>query len=259
MRPIARPMIMVLALCIAMPALQACGRSEAPRPAQPPAAAPAGAPPDEAASDATRQAEEAGRPASGVGGYVYEAYAYDCEGTAITVRPGDDELALMLPDRTVLLRQVESASGARYSDGEIEFWGRSINTGLLTLDGEETPCELDRRETPWVDARARGASFRAVGQEPGWQLEIHPDRLLFIYQYGQRRAVAPNPGVVADAEKSLRRWQAATEEHELSVTVEDRACTDVMSGDIHPATVVVILDGREYMGCGRDLEQAARE
>jgi uncharacterized membrane protein len=53
----------------------------------------------------------------------------------------------------------------------------------------------------------------------------------------------------------VRRWQATTEAHELLlVEIEDRACTDVMSGEIYPASVTATLDGRDYSGCGRDLD-----
>jgi hypothetical protein len=53
---------------------------------------------------------------------------------------------------------------------------------------------LNRPATPWVDARARGALFRGLGQEPGWHLEIHPERIVMVYQYGERRVVTPNLG-----------------------------------------------------------------
>jgi hypothetical protein len=50
-----------------------------------------------------------------------------------------------------------------------------------------------------VDARARGALFRGLGQEPGWHLEIHPERIVMVYQYGERRVVVPNPGMIVAA------------------------------------------------------------
>lgn len=229
--------------------LVACGRTEVPPP-EPPPATQQPAPRQESADDIEGLVESG----PGVGSYRYEAYAYDCEGLAVAVRPGDGELKLILPERTISLPQVEAASGAKYADGDTVFWGKGMNSATLTLDGEETNCQLDRQETPWTDARARGASFRGVGVEPGWHLEVHPDRLVFVYQYGEKRAVLPNQGPVEDSELRTRRWQTTSEEHEMGVVVEDRACTDVMSGAIYPATVHVTLDGRSYMGCGRNLD-----
>lgn len=241
---------LVLTLAAVSTALAACGRSEVPS-EPPPATQPASAQPEE---DRPKDIEEVIARDAATGSFNFEAYAYDCDGLEVAVRPGDGELTLILPDRTIVLPQVEAASGAKYAEGDAVFWGKGINSAELTLDGEDTPCQLDRRATPWVDARARGAHFRGVGQEPGWQLEIHEDRIVMVYQYGGRRAVVPNPGVMADPDQPLRRWQSTTEEHELLAVVEDRACTDVMSGDTFPATVTVTLDGREYMGCGRDLD-----
>jgi membrane-bound inhibitor of C-type lysozyme/uncharacterized membrane protein len=231
--------------------LAGCGRSDppAPPPRETAAATPAAetaAPPD--LTEAMARSEPAGS-------YSFEAYAYVCNGLEIVVRPGKEELTLILPDRTVTLPQVVAASGARYEDGSTGFWGKGINTALLTLDDEDISCMLDRRETPWADARARGALFRAVGQEPGWQLEIHPDRLVMVYQFGERRAATPNPGALTDpGAEGVRRWDATTEAHVLSITVHDQECADTMSGELFPASVRVVLDGTEFVGCGRNLE-----
>lgn len=246
------PRAVIAACCLALPGalLAACGRSDAPQSPPPPAAEAPSATPTEAAQDIGEVLAES----PDVGTFHFEAYAYDCDGLQVVVRPGDRELALTLPDRTLLLSQVEAASGAKYAAGEDGFWGKGMNSGILTLDGKEIPCQLNRRETPWVDARVRGAVFRGIGVEPGWHLEIHPERIVFVFQYGAQRAVVPNAGVRPDPDRPVRRWQAVTEAHELAVTVEDRACTDTMSDDIFPATVNVTLDGRDYSGCGRDLE-----
>jgi uncharacterized membrane protein/membrane-bound inhibitor of C-type lysozyme len=236
--------ILFLALLLA-----GCGRSEVP--SEPP---PGVTPAAELAEE--RMAEDAlDLPPRGpeAGGFTFEAYAYDCGDIMVVSRAGDDELKLTLPDRRLTLPQVTSASGARYLLDDVGFWSKNIDSAVLTLDGEDIPCTLNRRETPWVDARARGALFRGVGQEPGWHLEIHPERMVLVYRYGERRAVAPNPGSTVDPDQPVRRWQATTEAHTLEVTVEDRACTDVMSGDFYPSTVVVRLDGVKYSGCGRDL------
>lgn len=252
--PAAKLTVLVPLLALSTTALPACGRSEKPaEPPQqvnPPTATPGAATDREPPRHLGALIEEG----TAVGSFSFEAYAYDCEGLRIAVRPGDGELTLMLPDRSMVLPQLEAASGVHYADGEYGFRGKDVASGLLTLDGEDRSCKLDRRETPWVDARARGAVFRGVGQEPGWHLEIHPERLVMVYQYGERRVVVPNTGVSADPDQPARRWQATTEAHELSVVVEDRGCTDVMSGEAYPASIAVTLDGRQYTGCGRDLE-----
>jgi putative lipoprotein len=244
-----RTLLAAAALTGALLALAACGQSEVPTEPPPKPQAPA-----YEEEQAPKDLEEVIERDASAGSFSFEAYAYSCAGQEVTVRPGDGELTLVLPERSMVLPQVEAASGARYSDGNVGFWGKGINSGILTLEGNEIECELDRPRTPWVDARARGAKFRGAGQEPGWSLEIHADRIVMVYQYGNRRVVVPNNGLIEDPESPERRWQSTTEAHELHVTVEDRGCTDVMSGESFPARVKVKLDGREYTGCGQDLE-----
>jgi putative lipoprotein len=242
-------MLPVLTLAMIMVAVAGCGRSEVPE--EPP---PTPRPPTAAEEPTPGDFEEVITSGAEAGSFQFEAYAYDCGEFEVIVRPGDGELELMLPDGSVVLPQVEAASGARYAEGDTGFWGRGINSAVLTLEGEDIQCTLDRQKTPWVDARVRGASFRGFGQEPGWHLEVHPERIVFVYRYGDRRAILPNSGVISDPDQPVRVWEATTEEHEFSVTVEDRGCTDVMSGQPFPAKVSVKLDGRDYTGCGKDLE-----
>lgn len=239
-------------LALSVAGVTGCGRSEVPTEPPPTPTAPSAAPVTEPESPPQIEDVIARDPLAG--SFSFEAYAYDCNDLRITVRPGDEELVLEIDERSIVLPQVEAASGARYVDGDNAFWGKGMNSAVLTLDGEELACELNRPETPWVDARARGATFRAVGQEPGWHIEVHAERLVMVYQYGERQVVVPNPGLVADPDLPVRRWHAITEAHDLLLVVEDRACTDVMSGAMYPLTAAVTLDGRNYSGCGRKLD-----
>jgi putative lipoprotein len=106
---------------------------------------------------------------------------------------------------------------------------------------------------PWADARARGIDFRAVGQEPGWYIEIdHESQLRLLYDYAEHEAVAAAPlPLVTDNQTT---YAAATRDHTVSVVSETRICRDAMSGAEYPATVTVRIDGRELHGCGRHFE-----
>jgi uncharacterized membrane protein len=104
----------------------------------------------------------------------------------------------------------------------------------------------------WAQARARGIDFRALGQEPGWLLEIEDGKqITMVADYGERRVTtpAPQPELNIDAGETI--YRVATDAHRLRIVLRNEPCADVMSGERYPTTVVVELDGQEYRGCGR--------
>jgi heat shock protein HslJ len=94
------------------------------------------------------------------------------------------------------------------------------------------------------------SSFRAVGNEPGWTLDIGAARMQLVADYGATRADVPTPAAVRI--EGGRRFEARTEAHTLVVTILDRVCADTMTGMPRPATVEVSFDGRLLKGCGGD-------
>lgn len=97
---------------------------------------------------------------------------------------------------------------------------------------------------------AADAAYGARGNEPGWSLEIAPDRMTLVTDYGAARIVVPRP-----AEETVpggRRYDAATEAHRLRVAIDRRSCRDTMTGTPYPDHVAVTIDGRELTGCGGD-------
>jgi uncharacterized membrane protein len=108
---------------------------------------------------------------------------------------------------------------------------------------------------PWRDAEARGIDFRAVGQEPGWYVEIADGRSLrLVYDYGEREVVTAVAGGVV--EQGNATYRSTTSSPAVVVSVDDRSCADGMSGQPFPSTVTVTVDGRALRGCGRALNAA---
>ena len=111
---------------------------------------------------------------------------------------------------------------------------------------------------PWQNARERGIDFRAVGQEPGWYLEIDNEKSMrLFYDYAERQATTPVPVPVSSG--GTTTYDAVTEAHRLRVNIEERECSDTMSGEPFPRTVTVTIDGRTLRGCGRHCEPARKE
>ena len=214
---------------------------------------------------ASGPAGSGGTGASDAGGMLPQEtdrdHAYRCQSSdgpfsfRIRTRPG--EIALWLPERFgsryLVLPNVRSASGAKYQDGDVAVWTKGLDMALFEIDGHTfTDCTRDPQRSAWEDARRRGVDVRAVGQEPGWHLEItEGERIRFVYAYGEREAITPAP------ESEMRGAQviyhAQTEAHDLMVTIADEPCSDAMSGERFDKTVTIELDGETYRGCGRVL------
>lgn len=116
-----------------------------------------------------------------------------------------------------------------------------------------TPQQALAAMPNWEDARAQGVDFRAVGQEPGWLLDIYTRGLVkFAWDYGDNYAEF----AVAEPtypQEGATRYEAHSDGRALSVTIRRAPCNDAMSGQPYPASVDVVIDGRTLHGCGRSV------
>jgi putative lipoprotein len=178
---------------------------------------------------------------------------YECADYEFVARLGPGEMAIWLEDRYLILSQVRAASGVKYQEGDTEFWMKGEEASLL-LDGQRfTGCQLNPARAPWEDARRRGVDFRAVGNEPGWNLEIQSGRqIVFVGDYGMQRVLLADPGEQRVGDR--RVLHAVDKGNDLRVEITEEACIDTMKGDSFPSTVLLHLNGVEYRGCGMDLD-----
>lgn len=182
-------------------------------------------------------------------------FTFECgDGQTVTVRYENRTAAVTLGGRTLRLVQVPAASGAKYSDGAATFWTKG-REATLDLPGEaERSCTLQAPKSVWEEARLRGVDFRAVGNEPGWYLEItFGQRILVVTDYGKRRHSFPAPADPPDPDAAQTTIRARTADHRLEVAIANRPCRDSMSGESFETTVRATLDGKTFNGCGRAL------
>jgi uncharacterized membrane protein len=183
--------------------------------------------------------------------------AYACaDGSRVELLvTGGDAVTLMPPGRSaVRLNRVSAASGARYTGGGIGFEERGEAATFDPARGAAVDCER-RPETaaPWAAAAARGASFRAAGQEPGWHATVAHGRIEATLDYGARIVTAPV--VRSETGTGATRWRGTARPGDLRLRARDVPCRDSMSGRAYPATVLLMIDGETYEGCGRWLER----
>jgi putative lipoprotein len=180
---------------------------------------------------------------------------YRCpDGYAFTVIPHERGVSLMLPERTLELPPAPGASGTRFEGEGIVYRTHGDEASLATPSASRTGCVGQPADGPWEAARLRGVDYRAVGQEPGWAVEIHEGvEIRFETDYGETRATAPAPAPQVDGGR--RTYRARTAAHEIIVQIDRTPCEDSMSGEPFPTTATVWLDGREHLGCGRELRR----
>jgi uncharacterized membrane protein len=181
------------------------------------------------------------------------AVSFTCDDMfRFTLVPDGQAATLFLPDTTLLLERSASSTGERYTRAGVELWHDSVEATLDLPDTTFTACAPRTGADPFTAARLRGATFRAVGQEPGWYLEISPDGMTFVGDYGERTLRTPAPTRTGDGNRL--RWHATSTAGSLSVLAEQRPCSDGMSGEAFRWSVTVETAGTSYRGCGRRLD-----
>lgn len=190
----------------------------------------------------------------------YQALAFastlDCGGRqaqfGIARRDGQDLPQLVVGERRYDLRQVPSASGARYEaigDPRTSVWNKGERT-TVTVGGEVWPeCETRKAEAAASAAAAASASppLRLRGNEPFWLLEIGATLRLRTPE-----STLEGPAPKMQAGDGVRRYEGSLQGRPISATVSNQRCVDSMSGMPYPFTAEVRFDGRSMKGCGGD-------
>jgi len=125
----------------------------------------------------------------------------------------------------------------------------SAATQAVAADGGFNEATIN---SIWHEAKLRGVAFRAVGQEPGWLLEITTGaEILLVLDYGENRKSYPWVEPVVFQEERITRY--IIDEAELTIEIRGQRCQDVMSGEQFEVSVTIIMPGRQLAGCGRAL------
>ncbi len=166
-----------------------------------------------------------------------------------------DRAELFFSGRKLVLPIARSASGARYADERgNEFWTKG-DQGTLALMGEEKrDCAITQNVSPWEAAKARGAVFRGIGQEPGWWVEIgsgDSPPLHAELDYGERKLdVAKTQGI-----SSTHGYGGQLDDGTAVVLrTWPEPCSDAMSGERFDNRAELTVGDKTYRGCGAYLE-----
>jgi uncharacterized membrane protein len=134
----------------------------------------------------------------------------------------------------------------------------TLSLGTLACDGQsetqpgQPASDESSIDNVWHRAKLRGVAFRAIGQEPGWLLEItNGTEILLVTDYGQNRNSYPYVEPVVYQEE--RRTQYVLESDGVTVEIRGQRCSDIMSGEEFEVSVSIIMTDRRLEGCGRAL------
>ena len=184
-----------------------------------------------------------------------QTYVFSCEDDlSFTARIQSGTAWLFLRRETLQLPGTVSASGTRYSDGENTFWIEGKEATLSRQKSTHKGCRNNRRKAIWEHAKLNGVDFRAVGNEPGWVLEISSKTdILFLTDYGQSRHSFSGTRVSSATQMLTTIYEGRNERDRIEVTITGKRCGDSMSGEKFPVTVDVLLNEKVFRGCGRAL------
>lgn len=120
----------------------------------------------------------------------------------------------------------------------------SVEQGPAVLDESNAESETIAGASDLPDPADSGAIlYKAVGNEPGWNLTVRPARMDYVGDYGEVNIAEPTPPNFRAAHGTYRSGK-------LQVTISAGPCSDGMSDLIYRQTVRVTADGRTVSGCG---------
>ena len=183
------------------------------------------------------------------------ARTYVCGAERIAVVTDGDTVRLTAAGSSLVLRQVPVASGARYEaedDASTWFWSHGQEASLRIRGRGYPECVASGVDPAAADA----GTFRAIGHEPGWRLDIANGQLTLETAYGQNKVSVPAP--FAEAFAGGRRYIASSAGRPITATILDRPCADAATGMPRPFTVRVEYAGQTLHGCGGETQALLR-
>lgn len=177
---------------------------------------------------------------------------WSCDGVEFRVQPDENGVRVELPGYSAALAAAADDPQLFQNEGISVHFGDA--SAVLDMEGARHACEPKQWAGPWAAAAERGVAFRAVGQEPGWSIEVVPGRdLTLVLDYGDRTLTMPAPEP-APLDGGARGYQIEESAGRLVlVVIEPLTCFDVMSGEAFPETVTVAVGDDRYRGCGSTL------
>jgi uncharacterized membrane protein len=165
-----------------------------------------------------------------------------------------DSAWVFLPEATIELPQRPAEVGSRYEEDGHIFWRKGETARFETPDFRADNCRSNRAKAIWEAAKLDGVDFRAVGNEPGWMLEIRDgNQALLITDYGEKRLTFELSEPETNAEARTTDYEAISGKDFVRIRLEGITCLDSMNDENFPTRIQVHLGDKVYHGCGKAL------
>lgn len=177
---------------------------------------------------------------------------WQCGEVLLDARLDGETLRLDFSGRMLALPHLESLTGARFADDDgNEFMRQADGAKLIVAGDEGRDCTRSDHVSPWIEAASRGMGFRAVGNEPGWIVEVgkgNSPALQATLDHGDRRIS------VAGMQPAGLGFSGKTADGTtVTLEIQRTRCQDGMSGQVFEATAQLVVGDKTYRGCGAFL------
>lgn len=169
----------------------------------------------------------------------------------------DDYLRLWSRQGHYQLERAVVASGARYVKDDLTFWNKG-DQAMVESDNGRLECQQDTRRQTLTRADHPRSIFHALGNEPGWTLDLARDapRMTLVSDYGeQRRSLDYRVVDLSNGRQASVTLRSGDAAESVTVHLEARACFDAMSGKPYPVRVKVETPESILQGCGQGIER----
>ena len=101
-------------------------------------------------------------------------------------------------------------------------------------------------------------NLTALGKAPNWNLVVDntTHKVTFESDDGVVSYSYPAEGPTLIRKDKRTIYMVPNEDHQLNVQMIEKECRDVETGKSYETTVVVVLDGKSYWGCGNYEHQS---
>jgi|GEM_PF-2353571 len=101
-------------------------------------------------------------------------------------------------------------------------------------------------------------NLTALGKAPNWNLVIDntTHKVTFESDDGVVSYSYPAMGPTLIRKDKTTIYMVPNNDHQLNVQMTEKECSDVETGKSYETTVVVVLDGKAYQGCGNYEHQS---